>query len=96
MAKHKWTMDTPDTVDKSFFIHGPEISLEVDYDDVDHPRVLREAKRIVKLLNVADKPKPRKCAPKFKEVKTCLGCGKPDPCPRDCPAGIRISRVPIE
>lgn len=39
------------TVDKSFTIEGPEIRLVVDYDDVYHVLVDREAKKIVKILN---------------------------------------------
>lgn len=42
------------TVDKSFEITSPddmEIFIVIDFDDVGHPRVNKEAKAIVKVLN---------------------------------------------
>jgi len=46
-----WKMIGPGRGDKSFFLHGPVISLEVDYDDVDHDATLKEARRILEVLN---------------------------------------------
>lgn len=37
--------------EKSFAIYGPDITLLVDYDDVNHPVVDRRAKDIVRMLN---------------------------------------------
>lgn len=41
-------------IDKSFLIFNDDITLAVDYDDVDHKTVDNEAKRIVKILNAAE------------------------------------------
>lgn len=40
--------------DKSFLIYNDLISMAVDYDDVDHKTVDREARRVVKALNEYD------------------------------------------
>ncbi len=45
--KFKVTQD-----DKVLRVSGPaELSIVIDYDDVWHPEVMREAKKLVKLLN---------------------------------------------
>lgn len=46
-----FTIQPHTTVDKSFTIDGPDIYLVVDYDDVDHKTVDREAKKVVNILN---------------------------------------------
>lgn len=47
----KFKMCKADPCDKSFDIYNDKIVLSVDYDDVDHPAVLKEAKRVLKILN---------------------------------------------
>lgn len=47
-----FSYDEPSPIDKSFLIHGPgDLTLEVDYDDVDHEEVLADAARVVRILN---------------------------------------------
>ena len=53
--KNKWKLFKPNPGDKDFFILGPIIGLSIDYDDVDHDEVMKEAKRVTDLLNEADK-----------------------------------------
>lgn len=38
-------------IDKWIEIEGPDLSLRVDYDDVDHKSVERSVKKMLKLLN---------------------------------------------
>jgi hypothetical protein len=40
-----------DSIDKSITIVGPEITIAVDYDDVNHPQVRKDIKKLVKILN---------------------------------------------
>ena len=50
----KFRMTRHSTVDKSFEITSPgdmEIFIEIDFDDVWHSRVNKEAKAITKVLN---------------------------------------------
>lgn len=49
--KEYFTISEHTLVDKSFFIDGPNISLEVDYDDVDNNTVDITIEKIVKILN---------------------------------------------
>lgn len=60
----KFKMDPHTTVDKSFAIYNDKISLSVDYDDVDHKTVEREANRILTLLN-ATNPEHRPIGNRF-------------------------------
>jgi len=51
---NKFVAEKHSTVDKSFQIRTPkdmEIYIQVDFDDVWHPVVNKEAKAIVKVLN---------------------------------------------
>ena len=48
----KWTIEKHTTVDKSFRIFGPtDLEITVDFDDVNHTEVNKEAARLVALLN---------------------------------------------
>lgn len=47
----KFRMNRPGDFDKSFAIYNEDIRLSVDYDDVDHPKVRRVAKRVLEALN---------------------------------------------
>jgi len=50
----KFTIDVHSGADKSFLIRGPdefEIEIEIDFDDVYHSQVNKEANAIVKVLN---------------------------------------------
>lgn len=48
----KWKHDSFNTCDKEIRITGPaDISISIDYDDVDHPTVKREIRKLVRLLN---------------------------------------------
>ena len=52
--KKKFSLQKHSQVDKSFVMNAPdgfEIYIEIDFDDVWHPKVNKEAKAIVKLLN---------------------------------------------
>jgi hypothetical protein len=49
----KFKIEPHTGIDKSFLIYNEDISLAVDYDDVDHETVDKEARRIVKLLNTS-------------------------------------------
>lgn len=50
-------MDKPNTADKYFNIHGPDdLLLRVDYDDVDHRTVRKNAKRVLAVLNAQWEP----------------------------------------
>jgi len=52
--KQKFCIEKHSTVDKSFAIKSPEgmeIFIQVDFDDVWHPKVNKEAEAIVKVLN---------------------------------------------
>lgn len=49
--KEYFTIEVHSTIDKFFNIYGPEITLKVDFDDVDHAMVEKQTKRIVKILN---------------------------------------------
>lgn len=52
--RKKFTIERHSTVDKYFAINVPddlEIFIEVDFDDVWHPKVNKEARAIVKVLN---------------------------------------------
>jgi hypothetical protein len=49
----KFKIESHTMIDKSFKISNDEITLYVDYDDVDHKTVDRMAKGIVKALNGA-------------------------------------------
>lgn len=39
------------TIDKWFEIEGPDIRILVDYDDVNHKEVDKQARKMVKILN---------------------------------------------
>ena len=45
------------TADKTITVSGPEITFYVDYDDVDHPAVVKELRRMLALLNDAEEKK---------------------------------------
>lgn len=38
-------------IDKHLEIEGPDLSIKVDFDDVNHRKVLRETKQMVAVLN---------------------------------------------
>lgn len=46
-----FTIEPHTTIDKQFAINGPDVTLLVDYDDVDHSSVDKAVKRLVKILN---------------------------------------------
>lgn len=46
-----FTIEQHTTIDKRFEIYGPDITILVDYDDVDHATVDERAKNIVDILN---------------------------------------------
>jgi hypothetical protein len=50
----KFEIEPHTGIDKSFLVFNDDITLAVDYDDVDHKAVDKEAKRIVKILNKAN------------------------------------------
>ena len=62
----KFKIGAHTTVDKSFFIFNDDISLLVDFDDVDHKTVNEEARRIVEILNGYDALKARHDDLKFR------------------------------
>ena len=52
--RKKFSLQRHTQVDKSFAMNVPdemEIFIEIDFDDVWHPKVNKEAKAIVKVLN---------------------------------------------
>lgn len=51
MSEPDWKMDEPGAGTKHFNIYGPNITLNVDYDDVDHPTVLAAARALVAQMN---------------------------------------------
>ena len=49
-----WRFNHPAPGDKDILITGPgDLALYVDYDDVNHEQVFRDAKRMVEVLNNA-------------------------------------------
>jgi len=59
MAKKRFKIEPHDHADKEFAIVGECITLLVDYDDVDHDEVDKEARRIVRALNEYDELKKK-------------------------------------
>ena len=54
MKRKKFVIERHSRTDKSFSIKPPynmEIDIRIDFDDVWHPKVNKEAKAIVNLLN---------------------------------------------
>ena len=52
MAKSKFVLLPVGTIDKALIIRkADELDIAVDYDDVQHKQVLKDAKKIVRLLN---------------------------------------------
>ncbi len=54
MDKLKFRLARHSGVDKAFFMippKGSEITILIDFDDVDHPQVNKEARAIVEILN---------------------------------------------
>ena len=64
MTYDKWTVQPHTHSDKTFALVPPlgfdELSITVDYDDVNHDRVDKLAAKIVKILNKARKRDTRK------------------------------------
>jgi ribosomal protein S10 len=49
-------MEKHTQIDKSFIISNEDITLAVDYDDVDHKTVDKTARQILRVLNEAKDP----------------------------------------
>lgn len=52
----KFRMEKHTAIDKSFVISNDDITLAVDYDDVDHKTVDKTARQILRVLNEAEDP----------------------------------------
>jgi hypothetical protein len=51
VKKGKFVLETFATIDETIFIRGHDLTIGMDYDDVDHKVVAKGAKKIVRLLN---------------------------------------------
>ena len=52
MNKDQYILWDSDTSDKELTIEGPnDILIRVDYDDVDHEKILQQTKKMVEILN---------------------------------------------
>jgi hypothetical protein len=56
MRTKKWTHGSLDYANKGVLIWSPimDFAMEVDYDDVDHPKVRKRIKWVVEVLNAAE------------------------------------------
>jgi hypothetical protein len=48
---NRFSMEEPDSINKSFEIRSDKISMDVNFDDVNHPEVEAAAETIVAILN---------------------------------------------